>query len=64
MATTPLENVLPIEGSGRVLARYDRRIGSILAEEGKLSTEGIERVMDLQRAKRIEVRGRGRFAWA
>ena len=49
MPTTPHENVLPIEGSGRLLARYDRRIGSILAEEGKLATEGIERVMELQR---------------
>jgi len=39
---------LPIEGTGRVLARYDRRIGSILAEEGKLGVEGIEQVMQLQ----------------
>jgi len=44
------ENVLPIEGSGRVLARYDRRIGGILAEEGKLSVENIEQVMELQQA--------------
>ncbi len=47
----PPENVLPIEGSGRVLARYDRRIGSILAEEGKLGVEDIERVMQLQQSK-------------
>ncbi len=39
---------MPIEGTGRVLARYDRRIGSILAEEGKLGVEGIEQVMQLQ----------------
>jgi receptor protein-tyrosine kinase len=51
MPTTARENVLPIEGSGRVLERYDRRIGAILAEEGKLTTEDIERVMDLQQAK-------------
>src|SRR6266852_2634651 len=44
----PQENVLPIEGSGRVVARYDRRIGSILAEEGKLRVEDIEQVMELQ----------------
>src|SRR3977135_1612396 len=44
----PQENVLPIEGSGRVVARYDRRIGSILAEEGKLGVEDIEQVMELQ----------------
>src|SRR3989442_316547 len=47
----PPENVLPIEGSGRVLARYDRRIGGILAEEGKLGVEDIERVMQLQQSK-------------
>src|SRR5258705_12873648 len=50
MPANPQENVLPIEGSGRVLARYDRRIGSILAEEGKLSVEHIEQVMELQQA--------------
>jgi protein-tyrosine kinase len=44
------ENVLPIEGSGRVVAHYDRRIGSILAEEGKLGAGDIDRVMELQRA--------------
>jgi protein-tyrosine kinase len=51
MPTTARENVLPIEGSGRVLERYDRRIGAILAEEGKLTTENIEQVMDLQQSK-------------
>jgi len=50
MPTTPHENVLPIEGSGRVLARYDRRIGSILTEEGKLAAEDVGRVMELQQA--------------
>ncbi|HZF18803.1 MAG TPA: chain length determinant protein tyrosine kinase EpsG [Burkholderiales bacterium] len=48
MATSTRENVLPIEGTGRVLERYDRRIGSILAEEGKLVAQDIERVMELQ----------------
>jgi chain length determinant protein tyrosine kinase EpsG len=48
MATSTRENVLPIEGTGRVLERYDRRIGSILAEEGKLAVQDIERVMELQ----------------
>jgi chain length determinant protein tyrosine kinase EpsG len=42
------ENILPIEGSGRVLARHDRRIGSILAEDGKLGAREVERVMELQ----------------
>jgi chain length determinant protein tyrosine kinase EpsG len=42
------ENVLPIEGPRRVGADYDRRIGSILTEEGKLGAEDIEPVMQLQ----------------
>lgn len=42
------EKLLPIEGSGRVLARHDRRIGTILAEAGKLGATDIERVMELQ----------------
>ncbi len=48
MPTKAQENVLPIEGSGRVVARHDRRIGSLLAEEGKLGARDIEQVMDLQ----------------
>ena len=47
----PQENVLAIEASGRVLGRDERRIGSILAEEGKLGAEDIERVMELQEAR-------------
>ena len=42
------ENVLPIEGTSRVVGRGDRRIGSILAEEGRLNAGDIERVMELQ----------------
>ena len=45
------ENVLPIEGSSRVIGRGDRRIGSILAEEGKLGGGSIEQVMALQHAE-------------
>ncbi len=48
MPTRAQENVLPIEGSGRVVARHDRRIGSLLAEAGKLGAKDIERVMELQ----------------
>ena len=48
MPTKAQENVLPIEGSGRVLARHDRRIGSLLAAAGKLGAKDIEQVMDLQ----------------
>ena len=48
MPTNIQENVLPIEGSGRVLARHDGRIGGILAEDGKLGVGDIERVLELQ----------------
>jgi chain length determinant protein tyrosine kinase EpsG len=45
------ENVLPIEGSGRIIARHDSRIGSILAQDGKLGARDIDQVMELQRAE-------------
>src|SRR5258706_16447322 len=48
MSVHPQENVLPIEGAGRVVAQHDRRIGSILVEEGKLDAEKIERVLKSQ----------------
>ena len=44
----PQENVLPIEGTSRVIAHEDRRIGSILAVQGKLGAQDIERVLQLQ----------------
>src|SRR6266851_9095584 len=43
------ENVLAIEGSARVIARQDGRLGSILVEEGKFGAGDIERVLELQR---------------
>lgn len=45
------ENVLPIEGTGRVVARQDGRLGSILMEEGKLGAGDVERVLELQRVE-------------
>ena len=42
------ETIVAFEQAGRVLARTDRRIGSLLAEDGKLGAKDIERVMDLQ----------------
>jgi chain length determinant protein tyrosine kinase EpsG len=51
MTMSAQENVLPIEGSSRVIGRGDRRIGSILAEEGKLGGGNIEQVMALQHAE-------------
>jgi len=47
------ENVVPIEGTGRVIARQDGRLGGILAEEGKLGAGDIERVLELQRVAGI-----------
>lgn len=44
----PHENVLPIEGASRVIARGDRRVGSILAGHSKLGAQDIERVLELQ----------------
>lgn len=44
----PQENVMPIEGSSRVIARQDRRLGSILAEQGKLGLRDIAQVLTLQ----------------
>src|SRR5687767_4931237 len=42
------ETIVAFEQAGRVLARSDRRIGSLLAEDGKLGAKDIERIMDLQ----------------
>ena len=42
------ENVLPIEGTSRIVSRGDRRIGSILADEGCLDAADIQQVMELQ----------------
>src|SRR5262245_6502524 len=50
MPTPVHENVLPIEGSGRVVERYDRRIGSILVEDGKLTAEDVDQIMELQQS--------------
>ncbi|HEX9396129.1 MAG TPA: chain length determinant protein tyrosine kinase EpsG [Burkholderiales bacterium] len=44
----PQELILPIEGTGRVLAQQDGRLGSLLAQEGKLDDGDIERVLALQ----------------
>jgi protein-tyrosine kinase len=43
------ENVLPIESSGRAVARSPRSIGAILVEEGKLSPKDAEQVAEQQR---------------
>jgi chain length determinant protein tyrosine kinase EpsG len=53
MPVKPQENVLPIEGSSRIIARHDRRLGSILAEQGKLGPQDIERVLALQQQEAI-----------
>src|SRR2546428_8067399 len=47
------ENVLPIEGSSRVIARQDDKLGSILVQVGKLGAGDIERVLELQRIEGV-----------
>jgi chain length determinant protein tyrosine kinase EpsG len=42
------ENLLSMGHTGRVAGRDNRRIGSILEDEGRLGTDDIERVMALQ----------------
>lgn len=42
------ETIVAFEQAGRVLARTDRRIGSLLSEDGKIAARDIERIMDLQ----------------
>lgn len=43
----PYDNVLPMEGSSRVLLPTDHHIGTILLEEGKLKATDIQRIIDL-----------------
>jgi protein-tyrosine kinase len=43
------ENVLPIESSGRAIARSPRSLGAILVEDGKLSPADAEQVAEQQR---------------
>lgn len=47
------ENVLPIEGFGRLVARQDGRLGNILVEGGKLNSRDIEPILELQRARGV-----------
>jgi chain length determinant protein tyrosine kinase EpsG len=45
----PQEKVLPIEGSSRVVARQDGRLGGILVQEGRLAADAIDQVLAFQR---------------
>jgi protein-tyrosine kinase len=45
------ENILSMELPARAVTRRDRRIGSILAEQGKLGATDIKRVTELQRVE-------------
>lgn len=42
------DNVLPLEGSSRVIPNDDHQIGAILVDEGKLTPADLERIVDLQ----------------
>jgi chain length determinant protein tyrosine kinase EpsG len=41
------DNVLPLEGSSRLVAHDDYQIGEILVNEGKLTPADVERIVDL-----------------
>jgi protein-tyrosine kinase len=45
------ENVLPIEGSGRVILHQDGRLGNILVENGKIDSSDIEPILEVQRVR-------------
>lgn len=45
------ENVLPIEGSGRVILHQDGRLGSILVENGKIDSSDVEPILEVQRVR-------------
>src|SRR5512134_3381071 len=47
------DNVLPIEGFGRLVARQDGRLGNILLADGKISARDIEPILEIQRARGI-----------
>lgn len=42
------DNVLPLEGSSRVIAHDDHQLGAILVDEGKLKAADLDRIIDLQ----------------
>src|SRR3954471_8337481 len=45
------ENVLPIEGSGRVILHQDGRLGNILVELGKIDPGDIAPILEVQRLR-------------
>src|SRR5438094_7895120 len=53
MLMSTQENVLPIEGSSRVIGRQDGKLGSILVRLGKLDAGDIERVLERQRTEGV-----------
>ena len=47
------DNVLPIEGFGRLVVRQDGRLGAVLVADGKISARDIEPILEIQRARGI-----------
>ncbi len=47
------DNVLPIEGVGRLVARQDGRLGNVLVADGKISPRDIDPILAIQRARGI-----------
>jgi len=47
------DNVLPIEGFGRLVVRQDGRLGAVLVADGKINARDIEPILEIQRARGI-----------
>jgi len=47
------DNVLPIEGFGRLVARQDGRLGNILVADGKINARDIEPILEIQRTRGV-----------
>ena len=47
------DNVLPIEGFGRLVVRQDGRLGAILVADGKINARDIEPILEIQRTRGV-----------
>jgi len=47
------DNVLPIEGFGRLVVRQDGRLGALLVADGKINARDIEPILEIQRTRGV-----------
>jgi len=47
------DNVLPIEGFGRLVVRQDGRLGAVLVADGKINARDIEPILEIQRTRGV-----------